>query len=85
MQPFELFAIRYGQDGPDKTVSGDSHDAFSNLDYFVWVAKRSDRVFLIDTGMNEEASKRRGNDLIRAPSDACGYSTSSPQRWRMSF
>lgn len=74
MQPFELFAIRYGHHGPrkanDNMIGGDLHEAHSDLDYFVWVAKRSDRVFLIDTGMNEEASKRRSRELIRAPADA---------------
>ncbi len=57
--PSNFFAIRYGHHGPrkanDNMIGGDLHEAHSDLDYFVWVAKRSDRVFPIDTGMNKEA------------------------------
>lgn len=74
MQPFELFAIRYARNGPrnasQNVISGDFHETHSDLDFFVWVAKRSDRVFLIDTGMSEETAKRRGDEFIRAPADA---------------
>ena len=74
MQPFELFAIRYARNGPRKVgqniIGGDLHEMGSDLDYFVWVAKRSDRVFLIDTGMSEETAKRRGEQFARVPADA---------------
>jgi glyoxylase-like metal-dependent hydrolase (beta-lactamase superfamily II) len=74
MDPFELFAIRYAHNGPrlasQNVIGGDIHEEHSDLDYFVWVAKRSDRVFLIDTGMHEETAKRRGDSFIRLPSDA---------------
>jgi len=74
MQPFELFAIRYARNGPRKTgqniIGGDLHEAGSDLDYYVWVAKRSDRVFLIDTGMSEAVAKRRGEEHYRVPADA---------------
>jgi glyoxylase-like metal-dependent hydrolase (beta-lactamase superfamily II) len=74
MEPFELFAIRYAHNGPRKAnqnvIGGDIHEEHSDLDYFIWVAKRSDRVFLIDTGMREETARRRGDELIRLPSEA---------------
>jgi glyoxylase-like metal-dependent hydrolase (beta-lactamase superfamily II) len=74
MQPFELFAIRYAHNGPRTTgqnvIGGDPHETHSSLDFYVWVAKRSDQVFLIDTGMGEETAKRRGDQFIRAPADA---------------
>ena len=74
MQPFELFAIRYARNGPRKVaqnvIGGDLHEMGSDLDYFVWVAKRSDRVFLIDTGMAEETAARRRDELVRVPADA---------------
>jgi len=76
MQPFELFAIRYARNGPRKTgqnvIGGDLHEMGSDLDYFVWVARRADRVFLIDTGMSAETAKRRGEDFARVPADAIG-------------
>jgi glyoxylase-like metal-dependent hydrolase (beta-lactamase superfamily II) len=74
MEPFELYAIRYAQLGMRKAyqnvIGGDLHEDHSALDYYVWVAKRSDRTFLIDTGMSEETAKRRGETLLRLPSEA---------------
>jgi glyoxylase-like metal-dependent hydrolase (beta-lactamase superfamily II) len=74
MKPFELFAIRYAQLGPRKAyqnvIGGDLHEDHSALDYYVWVAKRADRAFLIDTGMSEETAKRRGEKLLRLPAEA---------------
>jgi glyoxylase-like metal-dependent hydrolase (beta-lactamase superfamily II) len=74
MEPFELYAIRYAHTGPRKAyqniIGGDLHEEHSALDFYVWVAKRSDRVFLIDTGMSEDTAKRRGDMLVRVPADA---------------
>lgn len=74
MEPFELFAIRYAHNGPrtlgQNVIGADPHEAHSALDFYVWVAKRSDRVFLIDTGMGEETARRRGEQFFRAPADA---------------
>jgi glyoxylase-like metal-dependent hydrolase (beta-lactamase superfamily II) len=74
MEPFELFAIRYAHNGPrtlgQNVIGADPHEEHSALDFYVWVAKRSDRVFLIDTGMAEETAKRRGEHFYRAPADA---------------
>ena len=74
MEPFELFAIRYAHNGPrtlgQNMIGGDPHETHSSLDFYVWVAKRSDRVFMIDTGTGEETAKRRRDQFIRAPADA---------------
>lgn len=74
MEPFELFAIRYARNGPRRVaqnvIGGDIHEMGSDLDYYVWVAKRSDRVFLIDTGMSEDVAQRRGEEHYRVPADA---------------
>lgn len=72
LEPFELFAIRYahhsGRRGADNFIGGtDLHDSSSDLFYYVWVARRSDRCFLIDTGFGEEAAARRGRDLELRP------------------
>lgn len=74
MEPFELYAIRYGV-SPMRTVGenmvgGDIHTPHSPLDYFIWVAKRSDRAFLIDTGMSEKTSGERKVEYLRAPPEA---------------
>ena len=84
MEPFELFAIRYARTGPRKRaqnfVGGDPHEADSDLDFYVWVARRSDRVFLIDTGMGAETATRRGDGFLRAPADAIGLLGLDPQK-----
>ncbi|BBK44704.1 N-acyl homoserine lactonase family protein [Allostella vacuolata] len=70
-EPFELFAIRYanhpGRRASDNAIGGDLHESASDLDYFVWVARRSDRTFVIDTGFDSGQAAARGRDLIRTP------------------
>ena len=74
MLPFELFAVRYAHSGPrtqaENALGGDPHETHSSMDFYFWVAKRSDRVFLIDTGSNEATAKRRGDRYDRASVDA---------------
>lgn len=74
IEPFEVFAVRYAQHGPRRAsenfIGGDLHEEGSPLDFFVWVARRSDRLFLIDTGFHEEAAKRRQRKLMIRPRDA---------------
>jgi glyoxylase-like metal-dependent hydrolase (beta-lactamase superfamily II) len=73
-EPFELFALRYahhgGRKASDNFIGGDIHESASPLDYFVWVARRADKTFVIDTGFGPEAAKERGRDLLRLPSEA---------------
>ncbi|WP_200959507.1 N-acyl homoserine lactonase family protein [Rhizobium sp. Root1203] len=74
MEPFELFAIRYASKPmmtfAQTSIGGDLHEDHTPIDYFIWVAKRSDRVFLIDTGMGAETAKRRGESYHRVPAEA---------------
>ncbi len=73
-EPFELFALRYahhsGRKAPDNFIGGDPHEAASALDYFVWVARRADRTFVIDTGFGHEAAAQRKRQLLRLPAEA---------------
>ncbi|MGE0503628.1 MAG: N-acyl homoserine lactonase family protein [Rhizobiaceae bacterium] len=78
IEPFELFAIRYAWSGGrklyDNFIAFDLHDdPSSSLDYFVWVARRSDKVFLIDTGFGLDAAKARRKDLYSLPKDALAH------------
>jgi glyoxylase-like metal-dependent hydrolase (beta-lactamase superfamily II) len=74
LEPFELFAVRYahhgGRKASDNFIGGDAHEAASPLDYFIWVARRSDKTFVIDTGFGPEAAQQRKRELIRSPVDA---------------
>lgn len=69
MLPFELYAIRYarhqGRAAQDNYMgSVDFHDAHSDLDYYVWVARRSDETYVVDTGFDEAAARARGRELL---------------------
>jgi glyoxylase-like metal-dependent hydrolase (beta-lactamase superfamily II) len=73
VEPFELFAIRYGRHtgrrATDNFIGADPHEAGRNLEYFVWVARRSDKLFVIDTGFNPTSAAERGRTLLRLPAD----------------
>src|SRR3954449_1799745 len=73
-EPFELFAIRYakhtGRRSSDNFIGGDIHESASDLDYFVWVARRSDKTFVMDTGFGPDAARERGRELFRLPAEA---------------
>ncbi len=72
-EPFELFAIRYGRHTgrrvSDNFIGGDPHDSGTDLEYFVWVARRSDRTYVIDTGFNPTSAAERGRTMLRRPAD----------------
>lgn len=74
MEPFEVFAIRYAHLGNRHPVENftlaDPHEFASDLDYFVWVLRRSDASFVVDTGFAQEAATRRGRELLRSPAEA---------------
>jgi glyoxylase-like metal-dependent hydrolase (beta-lactamase superfamily II) len=73
IEPFNLFAIRYAhhakRGASENFIGADPHEEGSPLDYFVWVAQRSDRVFVVDTGFGEEAARQRQRQLLRLPRD----------------
>jgi glyoxylase-like metal-dependent hydrolase (beta-lactamase superfamily II) len=68
---YEVFAIRYASLGNRKAsenfVGGDPHEAASDLDYFVWLARSPSRTFVIDTGFNAAVGARRGRKTITPP------------------
>ena len=73
-QPFELFAIRYAHHGGRSPADnylggGDFHDAGSDLDYYIWVARRGDETYVIDTGFGQEAAQARGRTLLMTASE----------------
>ena len=54
LEPFEIIAIKYAHLGNrhpgENFILADPHEFASDLDYFVWVLRRSDCSYLIDTG-----------------------------------
>jgi glyoxylase-like metal-dependent hydrolase (beta-lactamase superfamily II) len=39
------------------------------LDYFIWAIRGSDCVYVVDTGFNKDAAKKRGRTVLRSPLD----------------
>lgn len=69
IDPFELLAIRYARHTgrrPEDNYIGhvDLHDAGSDLAYYVWLARRGDEIYVIDTGFDEAAARQRGRELL---------------------
>ncbi|ARP95157.1 MBL fold hydrolase [Bordetella genomosp. 13] len=72
--PFEVFAVRYanhsGRHAADNYIGKvDFHDAESDLDYYVWVLRRGDEVYVVDTGFGAEAARQRGRTLLMRPAE----------------
>jgi len=84
IDPFELFAIRYGHLGnrspQDNFITADPHEFASDLDYFVWVARRGDSAFVFDTGFANEAAIRRRREWLRHPVDSLRLIGVDPDR-----
>ena len=69
-EPFEVYAIRYAtvaRQSSENFIGGDPHEAGMDMDYFVWLARNSSATYVIDTGFNEAAAKRRRRDFLRSP------------------
>ena len=69
--PFELYALRYathtGRRAKDNFLYADPHESGENLDYFIWLARRGDEIYVIDTGFGQQAADARGRALLRRP------------------
>lgn len=77
VQPFELYAILYARHSGRLAAhnfigGGDFHDADSNLDYYVWLAKRGDEIYLVDTGFGQEAADARGREILMPVNEGLG-------------
>lgn len=70
--PFEVYAIRYAtvaRRSAENFIGGDPHESAARMDYFVWLARRASEAFVIDTGFNEAAARRRRRDFLRSPAE----------------
>ena len=73
-EPFEIIALKYAHLGNrhagENFILADPHEFASDLDYFVWVLRRGEETYLVDTGFATEAATRRKRNLLRNPADA---------------
>ncbi|MEJ1978694.1 MAG: N-acyl homoserine lactonase family protein [Acetobacteraceae bacterium] len=53
-------------------IDGDPHDGPMPMNYYVWVLRSADRVFVVDIGFTEEVAKRRGRTFLRCPAETLG-------------
>lgn len=70
---YEVFALKYATRGgarPDHFIGGDPHDRPMPMDYFLWVVRDQERLFLVDTGFNADMAAKRNRTLLRRPSEA---------------
>ena len=73
MSVYEIHALRYAHHerrAGENFLGGDPHDGPMPMDYFVWLVRDATHTFVVDTGFNAEAARRRGRELLRCPSAA---------------
>ncbi len=85
-EPFEVFAIRYARADNrhpgENFLLADPHEFASALDYFVWLLRRRDGCYLVDTGFSKEAAAQRGREWLRCPVDSLHLLGEDPIRIR---
>jgi len=72
---YEVLAVKYATRAArraDLFIGGDPHDADAAMDYYLWVVRSRDpaRLFIVDTGFNEDMAAKRGRTLLRRPAEA---------------
>jgi glyoxylase-like metal-dependent hydrolase (beta-lactamase superfamily II) len=69
-ETYEVFALRYASRDARSHhhfIGGDPHNKPMPMDYFVWVVRSPERVFVIDTGFGEAEAKERDRKLLHRP------------------
>ena len=70
---YEVFALKYAWRAArraDLFIGGDPHDADAVMDYFIWLIRGEGKLFLVDTGFNQDMALKRGRTLLRTPLEA---------------
>jgi len=69
---YEIYAVKYATRAAqrrDHFIGGDPHEAPMPMDYFVWVIRNRERLFVVDTGFTSEVAARRKRTFIRDPKE----------------
>jgi glyoxylase-like metal-dependent hydrolase (beta-lactamase superfamily II) len=69
---YEIYAIRYARRDAKRSshfIGGDPHDAPMPMDYFVWLIRGADRVFVVDTGFGPTVAAQRGREFLLDPAE----------------
>jgi glyoxylase-like metal-dependent hydrolase (beta-lactamase superfamily II) len=70
---YEVIALKYAtREGRRAAnfIGGDAHDGPMPLDYYIWVVRGAGRLYLIDTGFDQDMAVKRHRTLLRTPMDA---------------
>jgi glyoxylase-like metal-dependent hydrolase (beta-lactamase superfamily II) len=70
---YEVIVLKYAtREGRRSAnfVGGDPHDGPMPLDYYIWVVRNAEKLYLIDTGFAEDMAVKRHRQLLRTPMDA---------------
>ncbi len=73
MPDYEIIALKYASRPALRAANfggGDPHDGPMPLDYYVWVVRNKETIFLIDTGFAEDMAIKRHRTLHRTPMQA---------------
>ncbi|NQU77108.1 N-acyl homoserine lactonase family protein [Candidatus Falkowbacteria bacterium] len=70
-QPFEVYAIRYAiqktRTAGRNFMHTDSPKAIMPIDFFIWLLKRKNEIYVVDTGFNKKTAKERKITLLCNP------------------
>ncbi|UZD90440.1 N-acyl homoserine lactonase family protein [Cognatishimia activa] len=74
MSDWEVYSVKYADRNSrtraDSFIFDDNHDAPHDMDYFIWVLRRGDKVILVDTGYDEAEARERERPIIMDPREA---------------
>ena len=81
---YEAYALRYARHdrlrGENFMAGGaDPHEAPMPMDYFVWLVRDGQRVWLVDTGFNREAAQARKREFLRCPIESLSVLGVAPE------
>ena len=67
---YKIYAIKYAHHdrmAAENFIGGDPHEGAMPLDYYIWAIVGETRVFVLDTGFDAEAGRKRHREHIRDP------------------
>ena len=75
---YEVYAIRYatrpgtrGENFLEANLGDrDPHDGPMPMDYYVWVVRSPERVFVVDTGLSRAVAEKRRRTFLRCPAES---------------
>lgn len=71
MTDWNVHAVKYAERNArtraDSFLFDAHHDVPHDMDYFLWVLKRGDRIILVDTGYDAAEARRRGRGILLDP------------------